>query len=372
MRHTFTVICLAWACLTCLASGAEPPRIFSSAAAPDWDQRFQRTNGWIGADGNYSIQVAPERILWFFSDTLVGRIENGRRVDTKMINNSVGVQTTMPDGPSIEFFHGTNTKGEPAAIFIPDVPLNWYWLLGGVCIEGRVHLFLWEFTKSTDPGVFGFRNVGVTHAEIENPQDSPTEWKVTRRTLPFTEVSTVQQVLFGSAVMQHGEFVYIYGVQETPQVKFSPRHMLVARVPVAQLGDHSRWEFRTASGWSKDFHEATSQSSGISSECSVSYLPTLQQFVTISHGDLLSPKITARFAEHPWGPWSPAQDVWTCPEPAAKKGYFAYSGKAHPELSVGDEMILTYAVNSFQFADLFSDPSLYWPRFVRVKLGAGK
>jgi Domain of unknown function (DUF4185) len=357
-----------------LASGlspvqsAEPPRVVSATAAPDWDERFQRTSGWIGADGNYSVQVAPDRLLWFYSDTFIGKVENGRRVDSKMINNSVGVQTPTLAWQQIEFFHGTDAKDQPAALFIPDDPQHWYWLLGGTCVEAKVHLFLWEFEKSQDPGVFGFVNVGVSLAVIENPLDLPTQWKVTRQPLPCIEITKERRILFGSAVMLHGDFVYIYGVRENPRDKLSPRQMLLARVSLAAIADSSRWEFRTESGWSPDFHEAAPIASGLSSEYSVSHMPTFDQFVAISHGDLLSPKINARFADQPWGPWSEPVEVWTCPEPAAKKGYFAYAGKAHPALSTGDELLITYAVNSFQFGDLFSDASLYWPRFVKVKL----
>ena len=368
MLRMATCLWIALASLSSPARCADPPRVVSAVAASNWDQRFQRTSGWIGADGNYSVQVAPDQWLWFYSDTLIGRVENGRRVDSKMINNSVGVQTSTPAGPQVEFFHGTNAQGQPAALFIPDDPTHWYWLMGGTLVDAKVHLFLWEFEKSPDPGVFGFANVGVSHAVIENPLDPPPQWKVTRRPLPWTEITKERRVLFGSTVLQHGDFVYLYGVRETPQVHLSPRQMLLARAPTASISDHSRWQFRTAQGWSTDFHEATPIASGLSSEYSVSHLPAFDQFIAISHGDLLSPKIYARFADQPWGPWSEPIEFWTCPEPATKQGYFAYAGKAHASLSSGDELLITYAVNSFQFGDLFSDPSLYWPRFVRVKL----
>lgn len=373
MRRIWMVLFLAFMGQATCINASEPPLIVSAVAAPDWDAHFQRTSGWIGADGNYSIPVSPDQVLWFFSDTLIGRIENGRRVDSKMMNNSVGVQITTPAGPSVEFFHGKTALGEPAALVVPDDPTHWFWLFGGTCVGSRVHLLLWEFEKSPDPGVFGFRHVGVSQAEIENPLDVPTLWKVTRRPLPFTELTPERRVLFGSAVMQHAGYAYIYGVGETPQAKLSPRQMVLARVPLDSLSDHSCWEFRTATGWSADFHEAVSLASGIACEYSVSWLPVMKQFIAISHGDLLSPTIMARFSDQPWGAWTEPVEVWTCPEPASKQGCFAYSGKAHPELSTtDDELILTYAVNSFQFADLFSDPSLYWPRFVRVKLGNEK
>jgi hypothetical protein len=350
-----------------VAGAAEPIRIESVVPEAAWDSKFQRTSGWLGADGNYSIRVAPDRVLWFFSDTLVGRIDNGRRVDTRMINNSVGVQSGPLGAETIEFHYRKNDQGEPQSMFRPDDPSHWEWLVGGTLVGGKVHLFLWEFRKSRDPGVFGFEITGVNHVEIENPLAPPLDWNYSRRSLPFSELSD-NRITFGAAVLIHDEYVYVYGTRETPGRKHSPKQMILARVPSESISDHDSWEFRTQTGWSRDFREPALLVTGIASEYSVSYLPSHRQFVCISHGDLLSPKIQARFASDPAGPWSEPVDLWTCPEPAAKKGYFAYSGKAHPEISAHNELLVTYAVNSFQFGDLFSDPSLYWPRFVRVKL----
>jgi hypothetical protein len=350
------------------AIAAEPVRILEAAPEPAWDARFQRTSGWLGADGNYSIRIAPDRVLWFFSDTLVGRIEDGRRVETRMINNSVGVQTGRAGEEVLEFFYQNQASGQPQSLFRPETPGHWEWLVGGTAIEGRVHLFLWEFRKSSDPGVFGFELVGVNQVEIENPLDRPTDWKSTRRRLPCTEFTPESRISFGSAVLSHGEFVYIYGVRETPQQKFSPKRMILARVRATSITEHSAWEFWTPTGWSPEFRDAATLVSGVASEYSVSYQPDRQQFILISHHDLLSPKIQLRTADAPSGPWSDPVEVWTCPEPASKKGYFAYSAKAHPEISSSGELLITYAVNSFQFGDLFSDPKLYWPRFVRVRL----
>ncbi|NLN79114.1 MAG: hypothetical protein GX141_09375, partial [Armatimonadetes bacterium] len=46
---------------------------------------------------------------------------------------------------------------------------------------------------------------------------------------------------------------------------------------------------------------------------------------------------------------------------------FSYAVKGHPELSTNpNELIVTYATNSTEFADMFNDARLYWPRFVRL------
>jgi hypothetical protein len=36
--------------------------------------------------------------------------------------------------------------------------------------------------------------------------------------------------------------------------------------------------------------------------------------------------------------------------------------------SAPDELLITYAANSWNFWGLFNDPRLYWPRFVRVNV----
>ena len=41
-----------------------------------------------------------------------------------------------------------------------------------------------------------------------------------------------------------------------------------------------------------------------------------------------------------------------------------YSAKAHPALA-GADLVVTYATNSTRFEEHFSDPEIYYPRFVR-------
>src|SRR5271169_1245436 len=69
-------------------TGAEP----GGKAAPEWDALFQRESGWIGADGDYSIPLKADTTLWLFSDTFVGKVKDGKRLDAVMINNSIALQ----------------------------------------------------------------------------------------------------------------------------------------------------------------------------------------------------------------------------------------------------------------------------------------
>jgi hypothetical protein len=47
---------------------------------------------------------------------------------------------------------------------------------------------------------------------------------------------------------------------------------------------------------------------------------------------------------------------------------FTHAAKAHSHLTVGNELVISYVVNSFELGPVINDADLYWPRFVRVAL----
>ena len=82
----------------------------------------------------------------------------------------------------------------------------------------------------------------------------------------------------------------------------------------------------------------------------------------------LSARILPRTAASPWGPWSAATVLYQCPEAGWDKRIFCYAAKAHPSLAAGDELVISYVANSFDFWQVAADARLYWPRFIRVPL----
>jgi hypothetical protein len=82
----------------------------------------------------------------------------------------------------------------------------------------------------------------------------------------------------------------------------------------------------------------------------------------------LSPRIMGRTADRPWGPWSAPAVLYECPEMGRDKKVFCYGAKAHPALSSGRDVVVSYVVNSFDFGQVAREAKLYWPRFVRVTL----
>ena len=59
--------------------------------AEDYSSKFDRTEGWTGADGAYSVRLPSGDTLWLFSDTFWGGVnpEGKRAAGTRFINNSV-------------------------------------------------------------------------------------------------------------------------------------------------------------------------------------------------------------------------------------------------------------------------------------------
>jgi hypothetical protein len=361
---------LALFVLTLLAAlntyaGSEP----AGRAAPEWDALFQRESGWIGADGAYSIPLSGDTTLWLFSDTLVGKVKEGKRLDACMINNSIALQrgTNQP-----EFFYGTAADGKPASFIKPEhgSRRDYFWLFHGTRTARGLYFFL-QRVVTVKPGTpFGFKLVDGWLACVANPDDPPPQWRIMQTKVPFTSISAKSALIFGGAVLREGEFVYIFGGDSRPEAKNAgmPNGMVVARAPAEGLGDFAQWRFLSNGTWQKDCRKVTPVFPNLGSEYSVSWLPTRKEYAAV-YSEGIGGRILLRRAPAIAGPWGDPVLVYRCPEMDWSSKAFCYAAKAHPELtSAPDELLITYAANAWNFWDLFSDARLYWPRFVRVKL----
>jgi hypothetical protein len=356
-------VCLGTILIVAPASGAD----WSSETVPQYDRLFQQTNGWAGADGHFTVTLTNGLTLWLFSDTFIGEVSNGHRVHATMINNSAAWQHgTDPASARVEFFHGKSIDGKPAALVAPTDGKGWFWLFDGVMARGKLFLFLSQIERTDDKSVFGFRQIGTWLGEVSNPLAPPTQWHIIQKQIPFAQFGTDENRCFGSAILATNGFLYIYGADER---KGTGKTMILARAPEETLGDFASWQFRARNGWSTNVKAAMNLCSGMANEYSVSWLPALRRYVLICTENGLSEKIIARTAVEPWGPWSSATVVYRCPDKKWDKQIFCYTAKAHPMLaSAPDELIVTYAANSFEFTQVVNDARLYWPRFVRVKV----
>jgi hypothetical protein len=249
-------VVLTWAVhMVCLQVGrAEPPgpavpAVVRAEPAPEWNARFVTTTGWIGGDGAYSAVLGPDRVLWLFGDSLIGTVRDGRRDGAVMVNNALGVQAKGGKETAIRFV-AEKARDKPAAVFTPADGKGWLWPQAAIRVGDRLFVFLPQVEKSDDPGVLGFRHVAQWLAVVENPDDEPEKWRVKHHRMPFAEFTPDRERSWGSAVLEDGGSVYVYGYDEAKGKGIGKRRLTVARVPIARLDDFGAWRFRTADGWS--------------------------------------------------------------------------------------------------------------------------
>ena len=364
-------ILAAWLALTALDLRGDPRPL--GKAAPEWDARFQRDSGWIGADGAYSIPLSTNTTLWLYSDTFVGKVKDGKRTDARMINNSIALQqgTNQP-----EFFYGTSRDGKPDSFIKPQhgSAHGYFWLGHGVKTGRGLYFFLQQMVTVRSDTPFGFKLVDGWLAHVPNPDAPPPEWRIVQTKVPFNMVSSKGALIFGGAVLREREFVYIFGGDSRPEAKKAgvPNGLVLARAPAEKLGDFEQWRFLANGAWQKDFKQLTPVFPNVGSEFSVSWLPALGQYAAV-YSEGIGGRILVRLSPALSGPWGNAFEVYRCPEMNWSPKVFCYAAKAHPELAKApNELVITYAANSWNFWDLFNDPRLYWPRFIRVTLKADR
>src|SRR5262245_10095685 len=173
--------------------GAEP--------APDLNALFERTSGWIGADGVYSVALKPDRIIWLFSDTWVGQVRDGKRTDATIVNNSLAIQKGLGVKAELEFFVRHDNQKKPTAYITPADDRGWLWLQGTASVNDFVVVFMSQIEKTKDPGVFGFRQIDQSIGIIVNPADHPELWLIEQRKLPFASFGEDRQTTFGAATL---------------------------------------------------------------------------------------------------------------------------------------------------------------------------
>lgn len=335
--------------------GAEP--------LAEWEARFAGKDGWIGGDVVSSAVLGPKGTLWLFGDTLLGTVKEGKRTGAVMVNNTIGLQAGA-DAP-IRFLAGKTKEDKPGAFFTPPDGAGWYWPLAAQRDGDRLGVFLAHIEKGKEGGPFGFKHVGQHLAVVENPDDEPTAWRMKYHKMPFAEFGAASRA-WGSSVLVEGEFVYVYGYLERG-TGLNRRRLTVARVPVGKLDDFTAWRFRTADGWSEKASDAAPLADALGTEFSVTRRPGGKGFVLVTTENGIGPRIMARYAPAPEGPWSAAALLTTCPE-STDKGVFCYAAKAHPWATTGNDLVISYCVNAWEFGRLFRDETVYRPRFVRVEV----
>jgi len=343
-------------------------------SVPELDALFHREPRWLGADAALTIPLSSDRILWLFGDTFVATSDSLRRTESRMPRNTIAIQEGRdPRSARISFHWGRNGRGEPDSFF-PNAGERFFWPGHGVRFEnGPLVIFLFGIVST--PGVgLGFDAAGRALAVIDNPDDPVDRWSMRIVDAPKDPFDAVPAL----AVVREGEFVVGLATKQ-----YGVHAGALVRYPAATLAkgslDGEQWWAGESRGWvPADTLGAEGPAFVIDdagAECSIHWEPRADSFVHVASYGFGASTIGVRTAPKLTGPWSEPTIVFRPPECDLPKP-FVYAAKAHPELVAAGEhdLLVTYASNSFDFAELVSPEGtkrLYWPRFVAVPIGPG-
>ena len=355
------VIVLVLICLACNISSTPKLRAFEW---PKADRLFLKDPKWVGADDAFSIDLGNGRTLWLFADTFIDPSGQHSRQNATMIRNSVAIQKGYnPSQAQINFFWRNNSKMNPSSFF-KEQGDNWFWPGHGIRIDDTLIVFLMTVRK-TNTGL-GFEVFGWETVLVENPHESPEDWKIEWLKAPKNNLGII---VGSSSVLKSGEYVYAFGSRET--VKSHPIYVARWKQQDLQKKDlfSMQWWCGQGSGW---LPQTDLKAKPIpvfdngQTELTIHYDNDTQKYLSVQTDGFGPAVIALRTATEFNGHWSGLQVIYKPPE-YEKEDICIYAGKAHPQLE-GADLILTYATNSFVFAKLVSDTTIYYPRFVKVLL----
>lgn len=363
---------------------------YSAVEAPEWTALFNRREGWTGADGVYSIPMSGDerpgsgtssRTLIFFSDTFVGTVRpNGSRIDTTLVNNSNAVLTGAQPDPLNLTFNLRDKAGSPTALVTPN-PLRyegqWFWPMDGVLVGGRICAYGLRIVSAPTPP-FAFATAGVSLLTADATDSAPFAGPYRQKDMPlFVQPQadgSAREAYFGLAVMpltvQSGAlspdgYLYVYGARSGTYRK----SLVVARVAPEQIEAGAAYRFWNGSDWVPHIGAAVNLTLGVSAEFSVQPLED-GRFLLVHMTDLLGSTVAVRYGASPVGPWGEDIPIWDCPEATLTPNTYVYGAKAHPHLSTPGSLLISYHVNTFDFAENFraGGSDIYRPRFITVPL----
>jgi hypothetical protein len=354
---------------------------YKVTAAPEWTNLLYRNQGWFGADGIFSMTLngketigagAKDSVLMYFSDTMTGTVIGDTAVSNfKMINNSFAWITGLkPSDKTVKIFYRQGPSGEPLNYFEPNTPLSqpkeYYWFGDGFVNQednNSINIFGYRtFDKS--PASWDFEIRGVTLITVPAGSDFSKQKQID---LPlFVEKAGVGKGTFGAGIYVNTReagapkpdgFLYIYGVLDPN------KQLVVARVKPKNIKSISEWRFWNGTDWDKDIMNVKPITDRVSNELSLTPLRD-GRYLLVFQADGIGTHTSIRIGQSPIGPFGPLQQIWKAPELSEPPGIIPYNAKAHPVLSSGNRLLISYnTISADYFKDILKYPHMYRPRF---------
>ncbi|RVU02047.1 DUF5005 domain-containing protein [Mucilaginibacter limnophilus] len=350
----------------------------------DWTALFNRTKGWFGADGIFSIPLdgvdsigagRNQTTFFVFSDTLIGEVVDDKPLPgTKMPHNTIGYLTgNKPVFDDIKFYWNKTADGVAKSVFEPKTPNtqkgDYFWLGDGFVnkeLNGTTYVFGYRI-KNVSNG-FGFAEVGNVLIALPKGSKFPFADQRQMDTPFYFELPGGGYGSFGAGILNNTKwakvpnadgYIYVYGLHG------AGKNVMVARVKPKDVEKFTQWRYFDGKGWNTDIKKAATIADRASNEMSVTPLPD-GRYAMIFQIDGIGKKVCMRLGSSPYGPFGPIIDLYSTDKFTEK--VVTYNAKAHPNLSQPGELLISYNVNFTDFFNqLNASPDIYRPRFIKLK-----
>jgi len=362
------VLALFLTILPAITSAQKP----AGLAFEEAEALFRQNPEWLGTDGANSTSLGDDRIFWSFEDTFIATSKAHTRQQSTMIRNCVAIQTgNNPLTAKMDFHWGQNADGSPASFFPEDGEI-WYWTGGTIRLEEGPLISFLHRTKPT-PGVgLGFANAGFALALITNPDQPPSSWEpviINAKQSAFDAVPA-------TALVREGDYVVGLALKQEGTHAGALVRYLSSALAVGNI-ENPQWWAGPGSGWVEEHDLGPAGPVFViddaGAEGSLHSDQRTQTFIHVATYGFGAATIGMRTAPALTGPWSNQAEIYRPPESDGPQP-FVYGAIAHPELKGPEpgDLIVTYATNSFEFANLLTEygsKHLYWPRVITVNVG---
>lgn len=339
-------------------------RIVSSSADQTLDTAMasygNSGKGWSGGDGGASVTVPGGRTVWLFNDSYLGKVVGGARTVSDFVHNVMVVQagnrfTTldkMHNGKPMEFMSRGLRPG------------HFYWSNDGIVSGKTLFVSYSSYYWLTQPSVLGMTYGGTVLAAF-SLRNFHLEGLA-----PLTKTGGIK---WGISMLDVGKYVYIYGSSSKGGRERGA--IYVARAPKDDL--LSAWQYFTGQTWVRRAASAARLQNTVAAGYTVSKLANVYVLTTMENSGLLSDHLIMYFACSPTGPFLDGRIVYTTLGHGGVygtngiPGVYTYGACMHPELTRGDTVVVSYDVNSADWAILNTDVNIVRPRYVRATISFG-
>lgn len=316
--------------------------------------------GWVGGDASYQTKLPDGRMVWVFSDTMIGTATtSGTASFTGMPHNTMLVGT----GAKLKSLY-SGGYSTPKSL-IPDTTVNGqpaWWYVSATYVEGKT-LLVYVNQMTGQPGDIFATPTGASKIAVFSVPTTSSAVPQFQKLVAIASDATTQ---WGNGYTFDTTYNYIYGLTTDHQMK-------LARVKRGSSVTLSAWQFWNGSAWVAGESNAAIVNSTQAEAVSPQPSSWGNGYVAISTSQPFGNYLQQQFACSPQGPWSAPENIYTIPETwGTMAGY--HDIMAYIPNVVGNKpndstsLIVSYNINTTDgFAALAQNINQYRPRFVTVK-----